>query len=564
MSKKVILYALVALIAITFIIRLTGLTFSPPGFFCDETSIGYNAYSILLTGKDEHGIAFPVFFKAFGDFKNPAYVYLATIPIKIFGLSVYSVRLTSALLGIGSILLLVYFLYLLKRDWVFALAGGLVMSIMPWHFQFSRVTFEAISMVFFVTLDMVLFALFLKKKNPLFYFLFCVSMVISFFTYSTGRLVIPASAILVVLIWSQEIFGIKILFLLKRAFGNCFLPRARLCERSPVKNNSKSERNIINRLNILISILTVGLLALILAYDHMIDPTGILTRPQEVLIIDDHPPVYTAAERFFDNYFAHLSPEFLFQHGDLNYRHSSGVSSMLLTSFFFPLLVGLVYLIDRFKKSKWAAFLVLQFFLFPVASSITVINEGAQATRTIHIVPFLAVIITYGFWQIFKLLGQKYHYLIAGLLIFTMFETVMFYKYYFTIYPVSSGAIYNFNGGMPEAMEFAFAQKAPYYYVSTSVCKYRIEIPFFMKYPPAKFQQSLVFPNARCLYPGKVKDPVPGSIAVYKAGDSIPHFPREKLLKTITSSKETVKQEVGTQRELYENKEEELYYVYQY
>ena len=89
--KKIIIYALTAFIAVTFIIRLTGLAFSPPGFFCDETSIGYNAYSVLMTGKDEHGIFLPVFFKAFGDYKNPVYVYLATIPIKLFGLSVYSV-----------------------------------------------------------------------------------------------------------------------------------------------------------------------------------------------------------------------------------------------------------------------------------------------------------------------------------------------------------------------------------------------------------------------------------------------------------------------------------------
>lgn len=479
-----------------------------------------------MTGKDEHGISFPVFFKAFGDFKNPVFVYLATIPINFFDLDVYSVRLTSSVLGIGSILLFVYFLYLLKRDWLFALGGGLVLSLMPWHFQFSRIAFEAISMVFFITLDMVLFALFLRKDKPVYYLLFGLSMAITFFTYSTGRLIIPLSAIIIALIWRQEIFK--------------------------------------KRIQILISILVAMLLILILVYDHLIDPTGILTRPHEVLIVDDNPSVFIAAERFSENYFAHLSPEFLFQHGDLNYRHSPGVSSMLLTSFFFPLLVGLFYFINRFKKSKLASLTVLQFFLFPVASSITVINEGAQATRTIHIVPFLAIIITYGMWQILKFLGEKYKYLIVAILLFTLFESTMFYKYYFTVYPVSAGAINDFNGGMPEAMQFAFSQNAPYYYISTSVCKYRIEIPFFMKYPPERFQQSLVFPNARCLYPRKVSNPIPGSIGVYKAGDPIEHFPQEKLLKTITSRKETVKQEAGTQRELYENKEIDLYYIYKY
>lgn len=549
LTKKLILCVLVFLIAITFIIRFSGLTFSPPGFFCDETSIGYNAYSILETGKDEKGIAFPVFFKAFGDFKNPVYIYLATIPIYLFDLNVFSVRLTSALLGVGSILLFIYFLYLLRRDWIFALGGGLVMSLIPWHFQFSRIAFEAISMVFFITLDMVLFTLFLQRKKPIYYLLFGLSMILSFFTYSTGRLVIPISAIILAVLWSREIFGVDIRAIFKRS-------KDKLSE-----NNAPLK---LKRINFLISILIVALLGLILVYDHFIDPTGILTRPHDVLIIDDNPPFYVAAERFFENYFAHLSPSFLFQRGDLNYRHSSGVSSMLLTSFMFPLLVGLVLFINRFKQSRLAAFLVLEFFLFPVASSITVINEGAQATRTVHIVPFMSIIIVYGFWQIARLVGEKYKYILSVLIFFTLIESTMFYRHYFTTYPVSSGAIYDFNGGMPQAMEFAFSQKAPYYYISLSVCKYRIEIPFFMKYPPEKFQQSLIFPNARCIYARGITDPIPGSIAVYKAGDPIPHFHGEKLLKIITSSKETVRQEEGTQRELYENKEEELYYVYQY
>lgn len=558
-KKKIVIWALVIFLTITFIIRLTGLTFSPPGFFCDETSIGYNAYSILETGKDEHGIKLPVFFKAFGDFKNPAYVYLATIPIKIFGLNVFSVRFTSAVLGIFSVFLFVYFLYLLKRDWIFALGGGLIMSFMPWHFQFSRIAFEAISMVFFITLDMVFFALFIKNKKPIFYLFFVLSMLVTFFTYSTGRLVVPLSAILVAIIWSEEIFGISFINLFKRASKTSFFVSS---EAKPdIKKKFLGERQ---RINILISIFIIALLSLVLIYDHKIDPTGILTRPNDVLIIDDNPPVYVVAERFIKNYFTHLSPSFLFQHGDLNYRHSSGVSSMLLTSFFFPIVFGMVYFLNRFKKSKMAVFLVLQFFLFPVASSVTVINEGAQATRTIHIVPFLALIITYGFWQIFKFLGEKNKHLVAAVILFALFESVMFYKYYFTIYPTSAGAINDFNGGMPQAMEFAFSKNAPYYYISTSICQYRIEIPFFMKYPPEKFQQSKVLSNARCLYPKKVINPIPGSIGVYKAGDPIEHFPQEKLLKIITSSKETVRQEAGTQRELYENKEIDLYYIYQY
>ena len=46
-----------------------------PGLYVDEASIGYNAWTIAHFGVDEHGIHFPLFFEAFGEYKNPIYVY---------------------------------------------------------------------------------------------------------------------------------------------------------------------------------------------------------------------------------------------------------------------------------------------------------------------------------------------------------------------------------------------------------------------------------------------------------------------------------------------------------
>lgn len=436
------------------------------------------------------------------------------------------------------------------------------MSLMPWHFQFSRIAFEAISLVFFIILDMVLFTLYLKTKKSIYYLLFGFSMVASFFAYSTGRLIVPLSAILLVLIWKRELFGIENIFpvsLLEKVLKNSFfLPS--VSEKNIPWNSLPDKKSA--RINVLISIFSVALLSLVLVYDHHIDPAGILTRPHDVLIIDDKPGVFVATSRFLENYFNHFSPAFLFGRGDLNLRHSAGVSSMLFVSFFLPVVFGVIYFARRIKNSKLAVFILAELLLFPAASSITIINEGGQATRTVHIVPFIALIITYGAWELIRILKKKHAHVLTVLLIFTFFETAMFYKYYFTLYP--QVAIANFEGGMPEAMRFAFSQKASYYYVSMNVCKYRIEIPFFMHYPPERFQQSLIFPNARCLDSRKIANPKPGSIAIYKATDYIPHFPGEILLNKISYVKKTVRQEAGTQRELYEDKEIDLYYIYRY
>ena len=47
---------------------------NPPGFYIDESSIAYNAHAVSQTGRDEHGTPWPLFFRAFGDYKNPTFV----------------------------------------------------------------------------------------------------------------------------------------------------------------------------------------------------------------------------------------------------------------------------------------------------------------------------------------------------------------------------------------------------------------------------------------------------------------------------------------------------------
>src|SRR5947208_3157824 len=49
---------------------------NPPAFYSDESSIAYNAWTMATNGVDEYGIHHPLFFKAFGEYKNPVYIYL--------------------------------------------------------------------------------------------------------------------------------------------------------------------------------------------------------------------------------------------------------------------------------------------------------------------------------------------------------------------------------------------------------------------------------------------------------------------------------------------------------
>ena len=68
---------------------------NPLGFYIDESSIAFNAHLIAQTGKDEHGESFPLFFRAFGEYKNPIYIYLLALVYRITGPSILAARLLS-------------------------------------------------------------------------------------------------------------------------------------------------------------------------------------------------------------------------------------------------------------------------------------------------------------------------------------------------------------------------------------------------------------------------------------------------------------------------------------
>ena len=80
----------------------------------DEATVGYNAYSILTTGRDEFGKAFPLAFRFFGAYTPPLYVYLVIPFIKLFGLTAGSLRVLSGISTLAGILVIYYFVKNLK------------------------------------------------------------------------------------------------------------------------------------------------------------------------------------------------------------------------------------------------------------------------------------------------------------------------------------------------------------------------------------------------------------------------------------------------------------------
>lgn len=137
------------IVLLGFVLRIYKVDQIPPSLSWDEVSIGYNAYSILKTGKDEHGRFLPFdTFVGYGDYKPPIPIYLTVPFIAVLGLNEFAVRLPSIIAGTLGIL----FTYLLVLElWhkrkgdgrAVALSSALLLAISPWHVQLSRAGWEA-------------------------------------------------------------------------------------------------------------------------------------------------------------------------------------------------------------------------------------------------------------------------------------------------------------------------------------------------------------------------------------------------------------------------------------
>ncbi|MFA6450498.1 MAG: phospholipid carrier-dependent glycosyltransferase, partial [bacterium] len=161
------LLLLAAIVAFGFAVRVARLDSAPPGFYIDEASFGYNAYSILTTGRDEFGTFLPLYTPSFGTGKNPVYLYATAASVAAFGLNETAVRLPAAVFGALTVLLTYLLGAALTKRRSVGLLAALFLALSPWHIFFSRFAVETTSMVFFITLGVYLLVRGLERPGAL-------------------------------------------------------------------------------------------------------------------------------------------------------------------------------------------------------------------------------------------------------------------------------------------------------------------------------------------------------------------------------------------------------------
>src|SRR3989344_2274276 len=207
MMKHKIYIVLSLIVILAFFLRFYKVTEIPPALNWDEVSIGYNAYSILKTGKDEWNQAFPIHFKAYGEYKLPVQIYASIPGIYFFGLNELGVRITPVVYGTLTVLIMFFLGKALFASPLAGLVSAFLLTVSPWHIQLTRASFESSLATFFVTLGIWFLVKGFKDQKR-----FVISMIpfaLSVFTYNSARIFTPLFLMVILILYWKQLFKFK-------------------------------------------------------------------------------------------------------------------------------------------------------------------------------------------------------------------------------------------------------------------------------------------------------------------------------------------------------------------
>jgi len=180
------------IVFISAFLRLYDIHKLPNGLHWDEQDSGYQAYSLLKTGKDYFGNSLPLFPHSLADFRTPVFIYSSIPFVKLLGLTPLSVRLPSAISGVLSVILIYYFANLLFDAWDLriGLLASLTLALSPWHVLYGRQSVECNIMLPYLLLSLITFYKGLKNHN--WFILSGLFFALTTATYSPAKFFSPA------------------------------------------------------------------------------------------------------------------------------------------------------------------------------------------------------------------------------------------------------------------------------------------------------------------------------------------------------------------------------------
>jgi 4-amino-4-deoxy-L-arabinose transferase-like glycosyltransferase len=478
MKKTFLLVCVILAIAIG--LRFYRLGSVPPSPDWDEVALGYNAYSILKTGRDEYGNFLPLSIRSFDDYKPPLYVYITVPSIALFGLSEWSTRLPSAVMGVLAVLGVYFLVRELLCDWktdTIPLLSSFLLAISPWSIQFSRVAFEANTGVTVNIWAVAAFLAGLKRRIylPIAAILFALGM----YAYHSERVFLPLLIIILAVVFRRELFD---------------------------KEHTKSIilsviLGIIIAAPLIPVVFNQSALLRLRGTSSFTDQTGLLARDITKLeqdqrvgnrigqLLDNRRIVY--AKTVVAGYLSHFSFKWLFLTGDNQRHHAPDMGLLYLWEL--PFLLYGVYRVLKHRKGPVSTVLLGWLLISPVAASPT--TGLPHAVRTLVFLPVFQIFTAVGaadavrIWRQY-LSGSKrvlWYAAAAGAALLAVFN----FAYYLDMYFVQQNPEVSqyWQYGYKDAVAYTEKVKEKYQkvVVSTKLEQSYMFFLFYTKYDPAKY-----------------------------------------------------------------------------
>ena len=482
--KKYIYYVLLILVLIlSFILRFHNngvvassaykVTQDPPSLNWDEVSIGYNAYSILKTGKDEWSQFLPVHFKAYGEYKLPLQIYASIPGIYLFGLNELGVRITPIIYGTLTVLVMFFLGRALFDSKLAGLIAAFLLGISPWHIHLTRASFESSFATFFVTLGVWFLVKGFKREKWLIFSM--VPFAFSVFTYNSARIFTPLFLLVILIIYRKKLIKFKKIILISLiVFIILLIPLLPFLfsgERSARYKlvSITDDPGLIPRIN---------------------ENRGNSNLPQPLPRLIHNKVTYVAFY-FTRNYLAHFTPQFLFISGAPHKQHhvqNIGELYIFQAPFLFLGLYAFIRLRNRFRGLLFS-WVLLAF--VPVA----ITNDSIpHALRTLIAVPFYQLVSAFGFMFSLRWLNKfskVWRIILTFVLISVVIVSLSYYLYqYYVIYPISYSKDWQY--GNKQVVKYVSEHKDEYDEIvfTRHYGEPHMFTLFYLKFDPAKYQNS--------------------------------------------------------------------------
>ena len=462
--KYKLLFLFLAILLLGFLLRAWKIGTIPAGLNVDEVSEGYNAHSLLKTGKDRYGKAMPVTFKSYGSYQPPLYTYLTVLPEYVFGPTIIAVKTVTLLSG----LLVIIFTFLIVRDFfegkkkgTKALFVALTVAITPWAIFFSRMATEAsLSLAIFV----IGFYLMLKSVKKISLFpAACFFLGAATYAYYSERVISLLFLLGFILIHRIQLLkNFKWLALGLVIFGVIQIPNlaiaksgafTRRLEQVTYLNPQSFERNGI-------------------AFKSL--PFG-----KELYIIRE----------FSSQYLAYFSPRNLFFQPDDQAARSIPDMSVFYGWMIIPWAAGLGYFIRK-RKDFLVTNLLLLMAIAPIPAALS--TDPFYSLRTLVLLWVFTIAIGVGSLQLLERINiKKLRYFIF--IAFLSLSLFSFYTHYFILFRHERGETVGYSGTELVRMTSEQPDKKFVVDLSRDVAT-GIRFAFFRQYDPWLFQKEIGAP----------------------------------------------------------------------